>query len=357
MKSSTGVHFIALDHIRAIAAFMVFTWHFIHASHGYPVSFEFVPAVFPLSLLDEGHVGVALFMTLSGYLFAKLLDRQDLIFWPFIWNRALRLLPLLFLVILIIGLGHYFSGNSVVNYAKGIAQGILLPMLPNGGWSITVEFHFYVALPLLLWSLKRSKWLPLAIICLAIFARIGFYHWRGEAQTVAYWTIGGRIDQFMLGMLAFHYRTVFQGRHAFAVFNLIAFAGFYTIFNMMGGFYQTISYPSPSVIWITLTTVEGLAFAMAIAWYDCSFNHSSGPLSKFLGRLGEYSYSIYLLHFFIVFRASNFIHTQIMDLSNFYIACLWSLPCFILMVAPGYLSFRFIEAPFLKFRKKYTKPA
>lgn len=80
MRSSSGTHFIALDHVRAFAAFMVFTWHFTHATNGYPIPFDYVPRIFPFALLDEGHTGVALFMTLSGYLFAKLLDGKTINF-------------------------------------------------------------------------------------------------------------------------------------------------------------------------------------------------------------------------------------------------------------------------------------
>src|SRR5947209_615945 len=98
MKSSSGEHYIALDHIRALAAFFVFTWHFNHSSNGMPVAFASAPAVFPLALLDEGHTGVALFMTLSGYLFAKLLWGKDINFAGFIWNRFIRLTPLLIVV-------------------------------------------------------------------------------------------------------------------------------------------------------------------------------------------------------------------------------------------------------------------
>ncbi|MEP6933477.1 MAG: acyltransferase family protein, partial [Nitrospirota bacterium] len=74
MKSSSGAYYGGLDHVRAIALFMVFTWHFIHVDSG-----QFAPPpVFPLSLLTEGHTGVALFITLSGYLFAKLLDGKKI---------------------------------------------------------------------------------------------------------------------------------------------------------------------------------------------------------------------------------------------------------------------------------------
>jgi peptidoglycan/LPS O-acetylase OafA/YrhL len=43
-----------------------------------------------------------------------------------------------------------------------------------------------------------------------------------------------------------------------------------------------------------------------------------------------------------------------MDISNFYLACTWALACFMLMMPIGYLSFRFIEAPFLRLRRRYT---
>lgn len=357
MKSTSGEHYIALDHIRALAAFMVFTWHFIHGMNGYPVPLEFTPAVIPFSLLDEGHVGVALFMTLSGYLFAKLLNNKIISFVPFIWNRILRLLPLLLIVVVTVGLINYFvKGQSLLSYAIWTAKGLLLPTLPNGGWSITVEFHFYVGLPILLWMTRRSKWLPITVILFAIAARTGIYFWRGEVQIVGYWTIGGRIDQFVFGMLAFQCRNYLKGRHAFVIASLIAFSAFYTVFDLIGGFYNLITYPSPSLLWIVIPTIEGYFLAIAIAWYDTSFKHTSGAISRFIARLGEYSYSIYLLHFFVVFKLASLVNTYIMPISNFYLACLWSLVVFMLMALPGYLSFRYIEAPFLKFRKKYTKP-
>lgn len=62
MRSSSGAHYIALDHVRGLAAFMVFAWHFTHAWYGYPIPFEYIPAIFPFALLDEwcktcgGHV-------------------------------------------------------------------------------------------------------------------------------------------------------------------------------------------------------------------------------------------------------------------------------------------------------------
>jgi peptidoglycan/LPS O-acetylase OafA/YrhL len=73
-----------------------------------------------------------------------------------------------------------------------------------------------------------------------------------------------------------------------------------------------------------------------------------------MGRLGEYSYSIYLLHFFVVFEMARIIDQHLMAIGNFYLACLWSALCFLCMLPIGYLSFRFIEAPFLRHRRLYA---
>jgi len=356
MKSSTGAHFIALDHVRALAAFMVFTWHFIHGLNGYPVPFNYVPALFPLSLLDEGHTGVALFMTLSGYLFARLLDGKNINYAIFLWNRILRLIPLLVLVILIVGIKHVIAGERIYDYARLIAQGAIFPTLPHGGWSITVEFHYYLILPLFLWMLRKSKLLPISIIIAAIALRLVIYQEKGEIQFLAFWTIIGRIDQFALGMLVYQFRTCFAHRHVLATAIIIGFALFYWQFDLHGGFYQNPSYPSPSPLWIFLPTIEGIAYAVGIAWYESSFSHPTTGVSRIIGRIGEYSYSIYLLHFFVVYYAAKFINERIMHISNFYLACLWSAVCFLLIVPVGYFSFRLIEGPFLKFRKHYIIP-
>lgn len=353
MKSSSGAHYIGLDHIRAVAAFLVITWHFIHAGHGYPVAFEGAPFIFPLAILDEGHTGVALFMALSGYLFAKLLNGKRILYTQFIFNRALRLLPLLFIVILINYIIHKTNNGDSIVFIKNILIGIALPTLPNGGWSITIEFHYYLLIPIFLWIIRKSPINLIALLAIAISLRVIFYTIYGESQSLSYWTLLGRIDQFTLGMLAFHLRDKIYKKHSLFVLLSVLFLLFYWYFDSKGGFYQSPAYPSPSKLWIFIPTIEAVFYAFLIAWYDNSFKHSEGRLSKIVSQFGKFSYSFYLLHFFIVFKASEFIHENIMDISNFYIACLWSLAFYICMYPIGYISYKYIESPFLKTRKPY----
>jgi peptidoglycan/LPS O-acetylase OafA/YrhL len=355
MKSSSGMHFIALDHVRALAAFMVFTWHFTHGHviTGFPIPYSYLPNIFPFAIIDEGHTGVALFMTLSGYLFSKLLNGKKVDFWSFLWNRVLRLLPLLLIVILLLGIKKLFLGEDIQSFIYSIVKGLIFPTLPNGGWSITTEFHYYLILPVFLWMFRFSKFLPFSIILIAITLRLFIHQHTGEVQSLAYWTIIGRVDQFALGMIMFQFRSLVAKNHLFALVTFSLFAMFYWYFDKMGGFMNSPSYPSPSLIWVFLPTIEGFVYALGIAWYETSFSHATTGLSKFIGRIGEYSYSIYLFHFFIVFIAARFVNEHIMDISNFYLSCIWSLICFLLMMPISHLSFRYIEAPFLKLRRSY----
>lgn len=354
MKSSTGQHFIGLDHVRAIAAFMVVAWHFNHAWLGTPVPFGSPPVIFPLALIDQGHTGVALFMVLSGYLFAKLLDGKQIRFGAFLWNRALRLLPLLALVCAMNLLLAAHHGQNILPQLRNIALGVVLPTLPSGGWSITVEWHFYLILPLFLWLVRKSKFLPLLLVAAALSFRALYFLWTGEVQSLAYWTIVGRLDQFAFGMIMFQCRGALRGRHWWVGAVLVAFSLFYWVVDKSVGPLNLTTEAVGGALWIVLPTIEGLVYAVVIAWYDTSFEPKNSGVSRWLALAGSYSYSIYLLHFFFVFRAAQWVDSRVMDISNFYLATLWAAAFFAAMVPLGYLSYRFIEAPFLRFRRRYT---
>lgn len=352
-RATSGAHYIALDHIRALAAFIVIAWHFIHGAGGYPVPFEGAPRIIPLAIFDEGHTGVALFMCLSGYLFCKLLSGRQINYWFFLFNRVLRLFPLLILVITIVFFIEYFGSDRSIHYWMSVLKGLYLPTLPNGGWSITVEFHFYILMPIFLWAVYRGNYLAALFIILPLFLRVVVWFFYGDVQKYAYFTIIGRFDQFFLGMLAYQYRHLFVGRHVVILLLLLVFLVFYWWFDMMGGFYLFPSYPSNNPIWIVMPFIEGGFYAAFIAWYDHSFKCSDGAISRLVAKFGEYSYSFYLLHFFFVFKSAEWIDKNLVDLSNFYVALFFSFIFYVFMFPLGYLSYRFVESPFLRFRKKY----
>lgn len=355
MRSTSGKHFIALDHLRALASFMVIAWHFLHYNNGKPVAFEGAPIVFPLALLDEGHTGVALFMVLSGYLFAKLLTGKRISYPAFFWNRFIRLAPMLILTFALVGIEEYFRGANLVDFFKSLYRGFVYPIWPNGGWSITAEIHFYLVLPLLLCLSRYCKSSPIAVVAVALVFRFFYHRFTGEVQSLSYWTIVGRIDQFVIGMLTFSYAAQLTNKRILLAFSLLAFSVFWWWFDATGGFYLRPKYPSPSHIWIFIPTFEGIAYASLVVWYDHTKINLSTVTSQIVQRMGEYSYSVYLLHVFFVFRAADHIHTNVMDISNFYVALAWSFVFFVAMQALGYLCFRFVERPFSKLRLHYVQ--
>lgn len=336
MRSTSGHHFAALDHIRALAAFLVVTWHFAHGATGNPM-FNQAPEI---GLLDEGHVGVALFMVLSGFLFAKLIAGRSIIYSAFLWNRALRLLPLLLVVLLIVGLRDY--SDNPLRYLKIVVTGAFLPHLPNGGWSITTEAHFYLILPILLRDSAKWRWAPLAMVGAAISFRLGILGSGATLQGLAYGTIVGRFDQFALGIFFCQQRVT--GRWAAAA--LVGIAAVYSAFDLAGGFYA-----APDWVWVILPTLEAVAFGALISWYAA--NPIKSPKMWLVEKAGAYSYSIYLLHFFVVFEAAPLIDQHVMRFTSLYIALPWSLLFFVVMVGVGHLSFKLIEEPPLRFRKPY----
>ncbi len=339
--------FLGLDHIRALAALLVFCWHFMHGSTGFPVANGRAPAIFPLALFDEGAVGVALFMTLSGYLFAKLLADRQMNYRQFYANRALRILPLLLVVIAISAcIAWLYQGADEAGAEFWMClAGLVVPILPNGGWSITVEFHFYLLLPFLL----RLTLVGLGrVLVAAIALRLALWIINGEVQDAAYWTIIGRIDQFVLGIMAFRLRHLLVGRHRRAATVALAFTSLYWLFDYSGGMSASQTWP----IWIVLPTMEGAAFACLIGWYDSLEFRTGGRISRAVALAGEYSFSIYLLHPFFVFGLAPWIHRNVLDLSNFYVALSVAIVCFIAMMPLGWLSMTVIEQPFLRLRRR-----
>ncbi|WVT77229.1 acyltransferase (plasmid) [Sinorhizobium chiapasense] len=349
MQSSSEQYFEKLDHVRAFAAFMVFTWHFIHAA-GVPVGY--VPTLPLLSLLEEGHTGVSLFMTLSGYLFAKLLDGKQINYKSFLRNRALRLLPLLTVALLLQAAVWIANGASVQAVAAQIALGSVLPLWPNGAWSIAVEWHFYLILPALLFVVGLRRESALMLIFAAIGLRLSLFMAGWEIHPTAYWTIISHLDQFVAGIYAWH---LFRGERVQPLAVLataMAFVTFYHWFNISGGFNGTQASP----VWIFLPAAEAAFYAVMIAAYDGSKLMLPKRLSASVSFVGTVSYSIYLLHFWYYGPVAKAVMHYVGPLS-FGLSLLFSLLAFVLFLPFAALSYRCIEQPFLKLRTRYARRA
>lgn len=344
MRSSSGLYVSKLDHVRACAAFLVYCWHFIHTH----VPFETVPDFAPLSVLEEGHIGVALFMTLSGYLFARIIDGRPLDLTRFYRNRLLRLAPLLTVVLSYWALRGDMSLDSFL-------KGFVLPTWHSGAWSVAVELHFYALFPAILWLQRGNRIGALvALFMLSILTRFAVWSITGSVQAFSYWTIGGCIDLFLAGML-WHELSKRQGvrRHAglICATALVAIMIAWHVFNLAGGFYGTTASP----LWIILPTLQGFLFGAVIVGYEYARVQLPSLADRALATVGEVSYSIYLLHFIFYPTIVKQLAAAGFDMANFAVALAFAIVTFPLIVGISMLSFRFIEQPFLKLRGSYER--
>ena len=214
---STNIKYIpAVDQLRGFAALLIVFYHGYHVIsyhllYGEPYKSDKWPdATNPLhAFLIEGHTAVAMFMVLSGFIFTIGSFGKHVSYKQFLKNRFLRTYPL-FLFLLMVGMIAAPQNISL----NGVLKTVFFMSNANGAfhsgsftamfWTVAVEWHFYLAFPLLLalTNIKRASFLICLIISFIILRLIIINY--GENPTsprdLSYWTIIGRMDQFALGM-------------------------------------------------------------------------------------------------------------------------------------------------------------
>lgn len=336
---------------------MVLFWHVMRYYRQVPSAD--VPAFWPLSFLQEGHTGVALFMVLSGYIFWALCSSREVEYAKFIRNRILRIAPLFFFWMLL----YFYTGD--IDPAKlfiAIASLLNKGTVPGNGWTIIVEFQFYLLFPfLLLFSRKYGLRYLVGLLLLSTFFRWTVWFTSGTVHDLAYSTIFGRFDQFLFGMiaceLATKHRKLFQSRILF-VGLLVAWVVVFHKFDEIGGFFDnTGGYPSSSSVWVYWPFLEGFFYAFITA----SYLGVSIPLPRFFDKLlawlGALSYSLYLNQNFAIVITHKFFKAagwETAGLSNSLI--FGALGVFPVLVALSAATYYLIERPFLLLRTPYLKP-
>lgn len=367
MRSPNIRYLPAIDHLRACAALLIVLYHGLHL-FSYQARFQasfgidhwLQPGNVLLAALAEGHTAVALFMVLSGFILTLGSLDDAVEYRPFIRNRLLRTYPL-FLLLVVAGAAaapQQFTWPAflqTVFWFGNLPGALVAPPFTSMLWTIAVEWQFYLVFPLLLASLKGG-WTRtlLGMLAVLLLFRMLAVMSGGNARDLAYSTILGRLDQFLIGMwAAWWYRRhpLSRGRGALAA--LLALAGVVialAAFNRAGGWPVTADW---KVLWPTL---EGVLWAAFLVGYVNWANAGSATWSRPLAWVGEISYSIYLVHFVIIHTMleSGFVllPTGRPVVDAMLTTLLLVLPATLLVSA---LTYRFVEAPFLRLRGRYRR--
>ena len=358
MESSSSKYFSRLDHLRLLAALMVLFWHAMRYKAQVPTSE--IPAFWPFSFLQEGHTGVALFMTLSGYIFWLLCSDREIDYASFIKNRILRIAPLF-----LFWMFFYFYTQDIDPVKLFLATASLLNnhTVPGNAWTIVVELQFYLLFPiLLLFSRTYGLRYLFGFLIFAAFFRWTVWLTNGTVEDLAYSTIFGRIDQFLLGMIACDV----ANRHKELFRSLLLFGSLialwilvFHLFDASGGYFDGPGgYPSTSSVWVYWPLLEGLFYGLLTASYLSVRIPIPRRVDYALAWMGALSYSLYLNQATAILIADKAFERMGLETAGFYNALAFgALGVFPILLGISVMTYYLIERPFLLLRKPYLLPA
>ena len=292
-------HLHGLDHLRTLAISLVFFFHYRHFAHP-----DWVDA-----LGNFGWSGVDLFFVLSGYLIsapllAALHAHEPLPLRRFFIHRATRIIPpFLVTVALYFALPMFRERSAPAPLWKLLTftQNLGLDLRTQGAfshaWSLCVEEHFYILLPLAL--LAARKW-PRALLCVPplLFVCGVCTRWVGSLHAVdtvdwyrrVYYPTYQRLDPLLLGVALSAFVTF---RPQFAV-QMRARGSWLLALALTVVFGAWLATRDPHTLFASVAGFPlvaagyALVVAVAIAWPT--------PRSQLTSLIAKLSYAIYLLH-------------------------------------------------------------
>lgn len=365
MQEQRQQTFHGLDHLRAFAIFFVFLFHYFILSKGQPV---WLPEV-----AKFGWTGVDLFFVLSGFLissqlFAQIEQGQRISFKRFFLKRFFRIIPAYVVVVAIYFCIPYFRETEslpplwkFLTFTQNFGLNLKDFRTFSHAWSLCVEEHFYLGLPLILIVFQRMKkirhapWLLIGLFILTLLARyysyINLYFPHIEEENgwlnwymYIYYPTYTRLDGLLVGVtIAAIYRflptlwsriSVFGNQ--FILLGLAVLVGAYFLCFDEQSFYA-------SVFGFTAVAI-GYGFLVIGAICPTSFLFKWK--SKGVSFIASISYAIYLTHKGVIHITHEVLHE--FKLNSNLLLIFSMISC----ITVAYILNQVVEHPFMNFRKK-----
>ncbi len=355
MQSRNADYSPEVDHLRLLAAAIVFAFHYFHSFFGGWKS-DVAPRWF--ALVSEGYTGVSLFFVLSGYIFMVigLKAGGSVPYGPFLLNRVLRIAPL-HLSIFLLAISIHRDSFAPADLLYALVTNIGTPptsrhFITGAAWSISVEFLFYLIFPFLLRFAADPGFLWRLILIL-LAARWGAYIASERPTLMIYSTAIGRLDQFLIGMIAATLAPKLAGRGRGAAFALVAGAAVALVLALalQAKHASYLAPPGRNPIWILWPTIEATLWSALILGYVAWRPRWPAGLGPALATAGSWSFSLYMWHALVIVLAQASLPSPV-GASAAWIATHAALTA-AATLAFAALSFRTIEKPFLDMRRSY----
>ena len=358
----------ALDGMRGVAVSLVVLIHTV----GWP---------------RGGYLGVDIFFALSGFLITVLLLQEweahaDISLKAFYLRRVFRLVPALVVTVavyLVIVTVNAFMGNQVgfsgaeSNNVIGALLGPLYVQniavawdLPWQGelthlWSLATEEQFYLLWPLSILMLLRAGMSRTSVRRLLVALVVAIFCWRWIAVSIGvsarhlFFGPDMRFDSILVGCIAgmtfgspARRRLQARSMRRLAMVACVILA-LPIVLSPDGHDLSSLGYLYRG--WFTLIAVAATIIVVACV------EDPAAPLTRLLSNrhlvfLGRLSYSLYLWHvlvIYVVIRAATVAFGPGWGEGNLLLAVI-EIP---LSIAAAYASYRYVELPFLRRKRKY----
>ncbi|WP_284651836.1 acyltransferase family protein [Flavobacterium terrisoli] len=348
-----------LDFLRGIAILLVFFRH--------QYLFDFLKTI--------GWIGVDLFFVISGFLVSGLLFKEYRRFGSvnaklFLIRRGFKIYPIFYLSYVLYVIPRvlmnkldlekvFYELTFTQNYALGWGYAY------SASWSLAVEEHFYFGLALLLWlifnkRIMRFEMVPnrftlfeKSIVAILIIV-LGMRLWANidviENEALHITMTHLRIDSLLFGVLLsywYYFRKeqlteLFKKNQSILMIAALLMLSFTPFYDLMTSYFvKTVGF-----------TLLYLAFGIVLLYFllNENINHRlnrlfSARVVDFVSKIGYCSYSIYIIHTFVILYCDAFlapINPYLLTVITFTIT----------MISGFIMTFK-IEKLFLNYRDKY----
>jgi peptidoglycan/LPS O-acetylase OafA/YrhL len=298
-------HLPPLDGIRGLAILMVTLYRFSIGPE-----YTELPGSLLFKVLRRGDLGVDLFFVLSGFLITGILfdaKGREGYFRNFYARRALRIFPLYygFLFVTLVATPALFGLAWELFPEAQAHQAWLWPYAANlllarrnawclGSfdhfWSLSVEEHFYLLWPLVIFFCSRATAIvvSLAAVAVAVIGRMVCARLGGDvaAETFTFFHMDGLALGGFLALAA-------RGQQGIERLVPWAYAGIFVCTAALFGLWQVQSVRLPGLPLFIVAGFLGALLVLAVAsrpttWWGALWR------SKVLGFFGKYSYAMYV---------------------------------------------------------------
>lgn len=328
----------SVQYMRAIAALMVVCTHTAWKGEQYSTN--------PMYWFNIGGVGVDLFFIISGYIMCHTIFNKKLNVVDFIKARLVRIIPL-YWVLTSVALCVYWVAPDKVNSSGGstsvLYSFILFPTdskyLIQNGWTLSYEFYFYIIFSVGLFFAGFLRFLAPAVILLSL-ALFGYLVETGGIYFN--FLTNSLLIEFAMGIFIFNIHRAIVFNNSYSLILIIVSIVSLAYVNFFGGSGERVlDYGVPCFL-----------FFLAMINFESKFSIlKNNTASSIMAKIGDSSYSIYLIHPFVLTGSSIVLNKLGFSVYGWFFVSL----LIINSVLAGLCCHVFLEKPMTEFIRRLVK--